>query len=116
MLDRLKKIRHVVASATVGAAIGAYAVGSMTKRLADGDEDSLSDDLRFLARIHAALQMVDGLVIDMYEESIAYGEIDLPSMKMTKVFRSRMRRLWADDKIADKVGQALLRNLDVEIH
>lgn len=116
MLDRLKKIRRIATSAIVGGVFGAYSVGSMTKRLIEESEESLEEDLRFLARVHATLQMVDRLVVDMYEESIDMGEIDLPSMRMTKRFRSRVRRLWADDRIADGVGQAILRNLDVEIH
>lgn len=116
MFERLKKIRQVTTAAAIGAAFGAYSVGSMTKRLMEEDVDSLTEDLRFLARVHATLQMVDRLVIDMYEESINVGEIDLPSIRMTKRFRSRIRRLWADDGIADTVGQGILRNLDVEIH
>ena len=116
MLDRFKKARKIATAAILGGVFGAYSVGSMTKRLIEESEEALEDDLRFLARVHATLQMVDRLVIDMYEESISMGEIDLPSMRMTKRFRTRVRRLWADDGVADSVGQAILRNLDVEIH
>lgn len=116
MLERLQKARQIASSAMLGAAFGAYAVGSMTKRWLDEEEIPFEENLRFLARVHATLQMVDRLVIDTYEDSVELGEIDLPTTRMTKRFRSRIRRLWFDDSTADTVGRALLRNLDVEIH
>jgi len=115
MFESLKKIRSIGTAAAVGAFAGAYALGNMTSRFLD-DDVPVEDNLRFLARLHASLQMVDMLVIDMYEESISSGEIEAPSKKITKKFSSRFRRLWADDGIADNVGRAIVRNLDVEFH
>ena len=103
----------------LGGVFGAFAFGSMTRRILDeqeGEEEALEDTLRFLARIHATLQMVDRLVVDMYEDSIIEGEIEIPSTEATDKIRRRVRRLWSDDAMADHVGQAILRNLDVEFH
>lgn len=91
----------------------------MTRRILneqEGEEYALEDTLRFLARIHATLQIVDRLVIDMYEGSVQEGEIEVPSIEMTDKLRRRIRRLWSDNAMADNVGQAIIRNLDVELH
>jgi hypothetical protein len=115
MLKRLKRLRQIVQTAVIGGVGGAYALTGIVLRLQD-NEAEIEYTLRFMARLHGTLQMLDRLVVDMYEESIRESEIELPSEIMMKRFQKSMRKLWFNDEIADSVGQVLLRRQGNEIH
>jgi len=115
MFKRLRRIREIAETALVGGLGGAYTLTSIMLRLED-EEQEVEDTLRFMARLHGTLQMLDQLVIDMYEESIRESEIELPSEVMMQRFQKNMRKLWFNNEVADSVGQVLLRRQDNEIH
>lgn len=115
MFERLKRVKQIAGTAIVGGLGGAYALTSIMLRLEDEDRE-VEDTLRFMARLHGTMQMLDQLVIDMYEESIRESEIELPSEVMMQRFQRNMRKLWFNKDVADSVGQVLLRRQDHETH
>ena len=115
MFERLKRVKQIAETALVGGLGGAYALTGIVLRLKD-DESEVEDTLRFMARLHGTLQMLDQLVMDMYEESVRESEIELPSEVVMQRFQKSMRTLWFDNEVADTVGQVLLRRQDNEVH
>lgn len=115
MFERLKRVKQITKTALVGGIGGAYALTSTVLRLED-DFEEVEDTLRFMARLHGTLQMLDQLVIDMYEETVRESEVELPDNVMMKRFQRNMRKLWFNDAVADGVGQVLLRGQDNEMH